>query len=54
MVQTYLPAAVGGDKRIILLAKPIGALDRLSTGSEFRNNMAAGGTTKTEIPSKSR
>ena len=51
MVQEYLPAAKEGDKRIILLnGKPIGALNRLSTGSEFRNNMAAGGTVaKTEI-----
>lgn len=45
MVQTYLPAAKEGDKRIILLdGKPIGALNRLSSGNEFRNNMAAGGT----------
>ena len=51
MVQNYLPAAKEGDKRIILLnGKPIGALNRISTGSEFRNNMAAGGTVaKTEI-----
>lgn len=51
MVQTYLPAAKEGDKRIILLnGEPIGALNRISTGSEFRNNMAAGGTVaKTEI-----
>ncbi len=51
MVQNYLPAAKEGDKRIILLnGEPIGALNRLSTGSEFRNNMAAGGTVaKTEI-----
>lgn len=51
MIQTYLPAAKEGDKRIILLnGKPIGALNRLSAGSEFRNNMAAGGTVaKTEI-----
>ena len=51
MVQEYLPAAKEGDKRIILLnGKPIGALNRLSTGSEFRNNMAAGGTVaKTEV-----
>ena len=51
MVQTYLPAAKEGDKRIILLnGKPIGALNRISAGSEFRNNMAAGGTVaKTEI-----
>lgn len=51
MVQTYLPQAKEGDKRIILLnGEPIGALNRLSSGSEFRNNMAAGGTVaKTEI-----
>lgn len=45
MVQTYLPQAKEGDKRIILLnGEPIGALNRLSSGSDFRNNMAAGGT----------
>ena len=51
MVQEYLPAAKEGDKRIILLdGKPIGALNRISAGSDFRNNMAAGGTVaKTEI-----
>lgn len=51
MVQTYLPEAKEGDKRIILLnGEPIGALNRLSTAGEFRNNMAAGGTVaKTEI-----
>ncbi|MBE9210476.1 glutathione synthase [Nostoc sp. LEGE 06077] len=51
MVQTYLPEAKEGDKRIILLhGEPIGALNRLSSGSDFRNNMAAGGTVaETEI-----
>lgn len=51
MVQTYLPQALEGDKRIILLnGEPIGALNRISTGSEFRNNMAAGGrVAQTEI-----
>jgi glutathione synthase len=45
MVQNYLPQAKEGDKRIILLnGEPIGALNRLSSGSDFRNNMAAGGT----------
>ncbi len=44
MVQTYLPAAKDGDKRIILLnGEPIGALNRIPTGSEFRGNMAVGG-----------
>lgn len=51
MVQEYLPAAKEGDKRIIILdGEPIGALNRVSQGSDFRNNMAAGGTVaKTEI-----
>lgn len=45
MVQIYLPAAKDGDKRIILLnGEPIGALNRVPTGNEFRGNMAAGGS----------
>ncbi|MGV2830390.1 glutathione synthase [Myxosarcina sp. GI1(2024)] len=44
MVQEYLPAAKQGDKRIILLdGEPIGAVNRIPTGSEFRGNMAVGG-----------
>lgn len=44
MVQTYLPQAKDGDKRIILLnGEPIGAVNRIPTGSEFRGNMAVGG-----------
>ena len=44
MVQSYLPAAKDGDKRIILLhGDPIGAVNRIPTGSEFRGNMAVGG-----------
>lgn len=44
MIQTYLPAAKDGDKRIILLdGDPIGAVNRIPTGSEFRGNMAVGG-----------
>ncbi|MEA5620699.1 glutathione synthase, partial [Cronbergia sp. UHCC 0137] len=45
MVQNYLPEAKEGDKRIILLnGEPIGALNRLASSSDFRNNMATGGT----------
>jgi glutathione synthase len=45
MVQNYLPQAKEGDKRIILLnGEPIGALNSLSSSSDFRNNMATGGT----------
>ncbi|KAM3092347.1 glutathione synthase [Phormidesmis sp. 146-12] len=44
MVQTYLPQAKEGDKRIILLnGEPIGAVNRIPTGSDFRGNMAVGG-----------
>ncbi|NEQ28066.1 MAG: glutathione synthase, partial [Microcoleus sp. SIO2G3] len=44
MVQTYLPEAKDGDKRVILLdGEPIGAVNRIPTGSEFRGNMAVGG-----------
>ncbi len=44
MIQTYLPAAAEGDKRIIVLdGEPIGAVNRVPTGKEFRGNMAVGG-----------
>ncbi|CBN55917.1 MULTISPECIES: glutathione synthase [Kamptonema] len=51
MVQTYLPEAKEGDKRIILMnGEPIGAINRIPTGNEFRGNMAVGGrVAKTEI-----
>ena len=46
MVQAYLPAAKDGDKRIILLnGQPLGAVNRIPTGKEFRGNMAVGGRT---------
>lgn len=44
MVQTYLPEAKLGDKRIVLLnGEAIGAVNRIPTGKEFRGNMAVGG-----------
>lgn len=44
MVQEYLPAAKEGDKRIILLdGQPVGAVNRVPSGNEFRGNMAVGG-----------
>ena len=51
MVQTYLPEAKLGDKRIIVLnGEPIGAINRVPTGKEFRGNMAVGGRVEpTEI-----
>ena len=51
MVQAYLPAAKDGDKRVILLnGEPIGAVNRVPTGKEFRGNMAVGGRSdKTQL-----
>ena len=44
MIQKFLTAAKDGDKRIILLdGKPLGAVNRIPTGKEFRGNMAVGG-----------
>jgi glutathione synthase len=56
MVQTYLPEAKEGDKRIVLLnGEPIGAVNRIPTGKEFRGNMAVGGrVAKTEITDRER
>ena len=56
MVQAYLPAAKEGDKRIILLnGEPIGAVNRVPTGKEFRGNMAVGGKAdKAEITDRER
>jgi glutathione synthase len=51
MIQRFLPEAKLGDKRIIMLdGVPIGAINRVPTGREFRGNMAVGGRVeKTEI-----
>jgi len=51
MVQKYLPAAKDGDKRVVMLhGEPIGAVNRVPTGKEFRGNMAVGGRSdKTEM-----
>jgi glutathione synthase len=56
MVQQFLPAAKDGDKRIIVLdGEPIGAVNRIPTGREFRGNMAVGGrVAKTEITERDR
>jgi glutathione synthase len=56
MVQAYLPAARDGDKRVILLnGEPIGAVNRVPTGSEFRGNMAVGGqAVKVDITERDR
>ncbi|MBE9045530.1 glutathione synthase [Pleurocapsales cyanobacterium LEGE 10410] len=56
MVQEYLPAAKEGDKRIILLdGEPIGAVNRVPSGNEFRGNMAVGGkAAKVDITDRER
>jgi glutathione synthase len=56
MIQTYLPEAKDGDKRVILLdGEPIGAVNRIPTGSEFRGNMAVGGrVAKVEVTERDR
>ncbi len=56
MIQTFLPEAKEGDKRIIVLnGEPIGAVNRIPTGQEFRGNMAVGGrVAKTEITDRER
>jgi glutathione synthase len=56
MVQVYLPEARLGDKRIILLdGEPIGAINRVPTGQEFRGNMAVGGRVEaTDITDRDR
>jgi glutathione synthase len=51
MAQRYLPEAVEGDKRILVLAgQPLGAVLRVPAASEARGNLHVGGTPRlTEI-----
>ncbi|WP_008318068.1 glutathione synthase [Leptolyngbya sp. PCC 6406] len=50
MIQTYLPEAKAGDKRVIVLhGEPIGAVNRIPTGNEFRGNMAVGGRVEAAV-----
>jgi glutathione synthase len=44
MVQAYLPGVRDGDKRILLVGgEPLGAVNRVPSGGEFRSNLAVGG-----------
>jgi glutathione synthase len=44
MVQAFLPGVSAGDKRILLVdGEPLGAVNRVPTGGEFRSNLAVGG-----------
>ncbi|MEB3266258.1 MAG: glutathione synthase, partial [Cyanobacteriota bacterium] len=45
MVQAFLPGVRAGDKRILLVdGEPLGAVNRVPGGGEFRSNLAVGGT----------
>ena len=44
MVQAFLPGVAAGDKRILLVdGEPLGAVNRVPSGDEFRSNLAVGG-----------
>ena len=44
MVQAFLPGVSRGDKRILLVdGEPLGAVNRVPSGGEFRSNLAVGG-----------
>ena len=44
MVQAFLPGVSAGDKRILLVdGEPLGAVNRIPAGGEFRSNLAVGG-----------
>ncbi|MCP9926704.1 glutathione synthase [Cyanobium sp. CH-040] len=44
MVQAFLPGVSAGDKRILLVdGEPLGAVNRVPSGDEFRSNLAVGG-----------
>ncbi|MFN7898491.1 MAG: glutathione synthase [Synechococcaceae cyanobacterium] len=45
MAQTFLPGVKQGDKRILLVdGEPLGAVNRVPRGGEFRSNLALGGS----------
>ena len=44
MAQAFLPGVSAGDKRILLVnGEPLGAVNRVPSGAEFRSNLAVGG-----------
>lgn len=45
MVQEFLPAVSKGDKRVLVLdGEPLGAINRVPTGEDFRSNIHVGGS----------
>ncbi|MFQ6538435.1 MULTISPECIES: glutathione synthase [Aphanothece] len=56
MVQAFLPGVKAGDKRILLVdGEPLGAVNRIPSGGEFRSNLAVGGAPQaTELTDQER
>jgi glutathione synthase len=56
MVQAFLPGVKAGDKRILLVdGEPLGAVNRVPSGGEFRSNLAVGGAPQaTELTDQER
>jgi glutathione synthase len=56
MVQAFLPGVSAGDKRILLVdGEPLGAVNRIPAGGEFRSNLAVGGAPEvTELTAEER
>jgi len=53
MVQAFLPGVSSGDKRILLVdGEPLGAVNRVPSGSEFRSNLAVGGQPEATVISE--
>lgn len=45
MIQAFLPGVCSGDKRILLVdGEPLGAVNRVPRGDDFRSNLAVGGS----------
>ena len=54
MMQKFIPEVKEGDKRIIIVnGEPIGAINRIPQGGDFRSNLAMGGKAeKTNLTAK--
>jgi glutathione synthase len=53
MVQAFLPGVSSGDKRILLVdGEPLGAVNRVPSGCEFRSNLAVGGQPEATVISE--
>ena len=54
MMQKFIPEVKEGDKRIIIVnGEPIGSINRIPQGGDFRSNLAMGGKAeKTNLTAK--